>query len=64
MIQFVAAAAVGAVGLYAWKELRRHLAKLEEEEAAKERAEKLRDTKDAPALELDPKTGKYRVRDR
>ncbi|MEN0041649.1 MAG: hypothetical protein AAF764_09990 [Pseudomonadota bacterium] len=62
MIQIVAAAAVGAVGLYAYRELRRHLDRLEEEDAAKKRAEELRKNDDAPALELDPETGKYRIR--
>ena len=58
MIQFVAAAAVGAVGIYAWRELRRHMAELERKD--RERLMNEGRTKDRPTLRRDPDTGRYR----
>ena len=57
MIQLVAVAAVGAVGLYAWRELRRHMGNLEREE--RERLMNEGRSKDRPTLRRDPKTGRY-----
>ena len=58
MIQIVAAAAVGAVGLYAWKELRRHLAEIDRKDRERLMNEGRR--KQRPTLRRDPDTGRYR----
>ena len=58
MIQLVAVAAVGVVGLYAWKELRRHLSDIDREE--RERLMNEGRPKERPTLRKDPDTGRYR----
>ena len=60
MIQLVAAAAVGAVGLYPYNSFKKHMAAMKEEEA-RVAAEK-QQPKSVGNLEHDPVTGRYRVR--
>jgi len=60
MIQFVAAAAVGAVGLYAYNSFRKHMDALQQEERKAAEAAK---PKDLTELEKDPETGIYRPKD-
>ena len=59
MIQLVAVAAVGAVGLYAYSSFKKHMAEIK----AKEKLEEIKQPKTVGDLEKDPKTGKYRMRD-
>lgn len=58
MIQFVAVAAVGAVGIYAWREYRRHMEELERKD--RERLMNEGRSKDRPTLRRDDRTGRYR----
>ena len=57
MIQLVAAAAVGAVGLYAYKSFRKHMDAIKAEEI-----EKARKPKTLGDLEHDPETGRYKLK--
>ncbi len=57
MIQLVAAAAVGAVGLYAYKSFRKHMDAIKAEEL-----EKARPPKSVGDLEHDPESGRYKVK--
>ena len=59
MIQLVAVAAVGAVGLYAYASFRKHMDALKAQEQAKARAKQ--EPKSVGNLEHDPKTGRYKV---
>ena len=60
MIQLVAVAAVGVVGLYAYNSFRRHMDALKAEELEKAEAE--RELKSVGDLEHDPDTGRYRIK--
>ena len=57
MIQFVAAAAVGAVGLYAYNSFRKHMDAIKKEE---QKAAEAKKPENLPELERDPETGVYR----
>lgn len=59
MIQFVAAAAIGAVGLYAYSSFKKHWAEIKR----KEELEKAKKPKTLGDLEQDPVTGRYRLKD-
>ncbi len=59
MIQFVAAAAIGAVGVYAYSSLKKHLDILKAEDLKKAEAKK--NPKSLGDLEQDPETGRYTV---
>ncbi len=59
MIQFVAAAAIGAVGVYAYSSFRKHMEILKEEDLKK--AEAAKNPKSLGDLEQDPDTGRYKV---
>jgi len=59
MIQFVAAAAIGAVGIYAYSSFRKHMEILKAEDLKK--TEAARNPKTLGDLEQDPETGRYRV---
>ena len=61
MIQFVAAAAVGAVGLYAYNSFRKHMEAIKQEEKKAAEAKK---PENLPELERDSKTGVYRPKKR
>ena len=60
MIQLVAVAAVGAVGLYAYTSFRKHMDAINAEERRKAQATK--SPKSAGDLEHDPETGRYRLK--
>jgi len=60
MIQLVAVAAVGAVGLYAYSSFRKHMDAINAEERKKAQATK--GPKSVGDLEHDPKTGRYRLK--
>lgn len=60
VIQFVAAAAIGAVGVYAYSSFKKHMAALEAEEVKK--AEAAKGPKIVGDLKQDPKTGRYQVK--
>ena len=60
MIQLVAVAAVGAVGLYAYNSFRKHMNAINAEE--RRQAEAKRTPKAVGDLEHDPETGRYRVK--
>ena len=60
MIQLVAVAAVGAVGLYAYNSFRKHMNAINAEE--QRQAEAKRTPKAVGDLEHDPETGRYRVK--
>ncbi len=60
MIQFVAAAAIGAVGVYAYSSFRKHMDALQKEERKAAEAAK---PGNLTELEKDPKTGVYRPKD-
>ena len=62
MIQLVAAAAVGAVGLYAYNSFRKHMDAINAEEERKAQATSARKAKTIGDLEHDPETGRYRVK--
>ena len=60
MIQLVAVAAVGAVGLYAYSSFRKHMDAINAEERKKAQATKR--PKSVGDLEHDPKTGRYKLK--
>ena len=60
MIQLVAAAAVGAVGLYAYNSFRKHMDAIKAEERKK--ADIAKGPKPVGDLEHDPKTGRYKLK--
>jgi len=60
MIQFVAAAALGAVGVYAYSSFRKHMDAIQEEERKAAEAAK---PENLTELEKDPKTGVYRPKE-
>ncbi len=60
MIQIIAAAAVGVVGLYAYSSFKKHMQAIKEEEERK--AKKNTPPKEIGDLEQDPVSGKYRVK--
>jgi hypothetical protein len=60
MIQLVAVAAVGAVGLYAYTSFRKHMDALKAEDLKNAKA--AREPKSVGNLEHDPKTGRYKLR--
>ena len=60
MIQLVAIAALGAVGLYAYGSFRKHMDALEAQD--REKAKTKREPKSALDLEHDPKTGRYKLK--
>lgn len=60
MIQFVAAAALGAVGVYAYSSFRKHMDAIQEEEKKATEAAK---PENLTELEKDPITGVYRPKD-
>ncbi|MEE9375529.1 MAG: hypothetical protein V3V04_04280 [Rhizobiaceae bacterium] len=59
MIQFVAAAAIGVVGFYAYSSFKKHMAALEAEDLKKAEATKKPEV--LGDLEQDPITGRYKV---
>ena len=59
MIQLVAVAAVGVVGLYAYNSFRKHMEAINEEERRKAEMKK---QKPVGELEQDPVTGRYRLK--
>ncbi|NKB51968.1 MAG: hypothetical protein GKR97_07050 [Rhizobiaceae bacterium] len=62
MIQLVAVAAVGAVGLYAYNSFRKHMDAINAEERRKAAAAATKPPKSAGDLEHDPETGVYRLK--
>lgn len=60
MIQLVALAGLGAVGLYAYSSFRKHMDALQAQE--RERAKAGRSPKTAGDLEHDPETGRYKLK--
>lgn len=60
MIQLVAAAAVGAVGLYAYNSFKKHMQAIKAEEAKK--AAENQQPKSVGDLEHDPTTGRYKLK--
>lgn len=62
MIQLVAVAAVGAVGLYAYNSFRKHMDAINAEEQRKAEAKSAHDAKTIGDLEHDPETGRYKVK--
>lgn len=60
MIQLVAVAAVGAIGIYAYNSFRKHMDAIALEEEKK--AKKAEGPKSVGDLEHDPKTGRYKVK--
>ena len=60
MIQLVAVAAVGAVGLYAYSSFRKHMDAINAEERKK--AQAAQKPKSVGDLEHDPETGRYRLK--
>lgn len=62
MIQLVAVAAVGAVGLYAYNSFRKHMDAINAEEQRQAEAKSARDAKTIGDLEHDPETGRYKVK--
>ena len=60
MIQFVTAAALGAVGVYAYSSFRKHMAAIKEEERKAAEAAK---PENLTELKRDPKTGVYKPKD-
>ena len=60
MIQLVAVAAVGAVGLYAYNSFRKHMDAIQAEE--RRQAQAAKNPKAIGDLEHDPETGRYRVK--
>lgn len=61
MIQLVAAAALGAVGVYAYSSFRKHMDAIKEEERKAAEAAK---PENLTELKKDPKTGVYRPRNK
>ena len=62
MIQLVAVAAVGAVGLYAYSSFRKHMDAINAEEQRKAEAKSAQNAKTIGDLEHDPETGRYKVK--